>query len=357
MHDTLNNPDSLQTALFENKHLATCLLDKAGNILAFNHSFQKQLGNISSDPSVSPTIWKLNIWDQNYHYLNEAWKNLLNNGFSCFSQSLHVENGPFLYEILFVQINDGKEILVLFYPKLQDLDNRSDGKDLGNMASFISHELRAPVANLAYLLSIFDSENTEKEELDRFVKTLDKLNSQTLDIINEMAGVVNAKIELGQEASPSLMSMISTVLKRFEKEMLQTKARVIIDIQDHTDWLLPEGAFDMILGQVISNSLKFRKHNETPKIVITCSREKGDRIIEVEDNGLGFDYVENERRVFGLFQTFHDHPDSRGIGLFQAKKRLLSIGGAISLSSKKDVGTTVTLNFKQNELEEAPLYN
>ena len=340
---------SLCSVLFESKHSAFILLDTSGNVLESNKTFKSGIGITNSNSSVNEVLWDFHFWNKDLKKLERAWKEVNEEGKSSFSQELKVNEKFILYQVDMNLTQDG--VLVSF--------SQSSNKhrvDKEKLASLIFHDLRAPVSNVAYLLSIFHKQEIGGEELAEFIDTLKKSNNQTLKVVDRIADLMSADIKDSGELTLSLSGMIDSVLRQFKDEIASTNARIVVDIHDQEEWKLPVGAFQLILGQVISNSLRYAKSGQTPKIVITCSRKNRDRVITVSDNGQGFDIVENEHRLFGLFQTFHDHPDARGIGLFQVKNRLLSIGGEVSLDSQKGIGTTVTLNFKQNELEEAPLY-
>lgn len=345
---------SLRSVLFESKYSAFILLDTSGNVLESNRTFKSGMGMINSNSPVNEVLWDFPFWNKDLKKLKRAWKEVNEEGESSFSQELKVNEKFILYQVDMNLTQDG--ILVSF----SQSSNKSSSKhrvDKEKLASLIFHDLRAPVSNVAYLLSIFHKQEIGGSELAEFIDTLKKSNNQTLKVVDRIADLMSANIKDSGELTLSLRGMIDSVLRQFKDEIASTNARVVVDIHDQEEWKLPVGAFQMILGQVISNSLRYAKSGQTPKIVITCSRKNRDRVITVSDNGVGFDIVENEHRLFGLFQTFHDHPDARGIGLFQVKNRLLSIGGEVSLDSQKGIGTTVTLNFKQNELEEAPLYH
>lgn len=356
----MNTDNTLQKVLFESKHLALCLLDKKRNVLAVNSTFQNQFSLLEIDISEPISIRNLSFWGKNLVALDEAWEGMQEKGMATFEQHLYNGKELLAYEVELKKADGEGRVLMEFFQKREyykdSMEANDTGNELGEIANIISHDLRAPVSNIAYLLSIFDGRLVYKEELEKFIRALKESNEKTLEIVDKMGAVINARLKDKTHCKPSLQPMICTVLEKLEDEIAQANARVVVDIHDHSDWNIPQGAFEMIIKQVISNSLKYRKEEETPKIVITCSRKNGDRIVEVKDNGLGFDVAKNKHRLFGLFQTFHNRPDSRGIGLFQVKNRLLSIGGAISLNSQEGVGTTVTLNFKQNELEKAPLY-
>jgi sensor histidine kinase regulating citrate/malate metabolism len=70
--------------------------------------------------------------------------------------------------------------------------------------------------------------------------------------------------------------------------------------------------------------------------------------LEVEDNGLGIDLKRQGRKLFGMYKTFHDHPDSRGIGLFITKNQIEALGGKIEVESEEGIGTTFKVYLKSN---------
>jgi len=52
-------------------------------------------------------------------------------------------------------------------------------------------------------------------------------------------------------------------------------------------------------------------------------------------------------RIFGLNQRFHDHVDSKGVGLYLIYNQLKTLGGNITVTSEERVGTSFFVNFKR----------
>ena len=61
---------------------------------------------------------------------------------------------------------------------------------------------------------------------------------------------------------------------------------------------------------------------------------------------MGFDYEKVKDKVFGLYETFHNHPDSKGIGLYLVHSHVTAMGADIEVESKVNEGTTFTISFK-----------
>src|SRR5690606_22381447 len=104
---------------------------------------------------------------------------------------------------------------------------------------------------------------------------------------------------------------------------------------------------ESIFLNLISNAIKYAQPGVLPVISIS-SRLLGDvPQLVFSDNGLGFDMAEVKDKIFGFHQTFHDHFDSKGIGLYLVHNHLLSLGGQIELESQLNQGSTFTLSFKK----------
>lgn len=248
--------------------------------------------------------------------------------------------------LLLVEMNDVTELeknkTALSEIRLQ-LDKQEG--EFRKIARTISHDLRAPATNLSYLVSVLERSAHAIPDQDIMEGMKTSVNS-ILSSIADIATILNDRMAaMENHGSASLRMVIDESLEGFSEEIARKNARVTVDVYDHSEWNIPHGILKMALTQVVSNSLKYQKETVDPEIIITVFRQGGKRVIKVEDNGIGIDLKGQEQRLFGLFQTFHQHPEARGVGLFQVKNRLKSIGGDVLLESEVGIGTTVILNF------------
>lgn len=341
------------------------VLDKEGNILRANTAFTAFFGSINQDGK-RISLFEQPFWKGNISELQASF-DCLNKGVSGnFFQTLKGLQTSKCFEVE-VRSMDEDRILVEFKDceeleesKISEAKARLEASEqrrsVEELAAVISHDLRAPVANMAYLMSLFNKKDLSKEEFIPFIEALQASTHRTLEAIDGLGHKLNFDLkERGAENLP-IQLLIDSVLQQYKDEIEEANALVHISAKDCRMVNVHKGAFRMILGQLLSNSLKFRNPQQRLEVEIVCTLEGESCKVEVKDNGLGIDLTENGDRIFGLFQTFHNHPDARGIGLYQVKNRLRSIGGEIRLDSKKGLGTTVTLNFKANVLEEAPVH-
>lgn len=95
-----------------------------------------------------------------------------------------------------------------------------------------------------------------------------------------------------------------------------------------------------ILLNLISNGIKF-KREEKPRIHISASRQQGQWLFSVQDNGIGIEEQYTDR-IFAIFQRLHtveEYPGT-GIGLAICKKIVERHNGEIWVESTYGQGTT-----------------
>ena len=73
--------------------------------------------------------------------------------------------------------------------------------------------------------------------------------------------------------------------------------------------------------------------------------ENNQKVLSISDNGLGINLMKYGASLFGLYKTFHQHADARGLGLYITKNQIEAMGGKISIESEPNVGTTFTVHF------------
>ncbi|HMG93798.1 MAG TPA: ATP-binding protein, partial [Chryseolinea sp.] len=90
---------------------------------------------------------------------------------------------------------------------------------------------------------------------------------------------------------------------------------------------------------LLSNAIKFRSPERKLRVVATSRVIDGKVIIEVADNGLGFDTRLHKENMFKLYKRFHTHVEGRGIGLYLIKAQIEVLHGTIEVESELDHGS------------------
>ena len=94
----------------------------------------------------------------------------------------------------------------------------------------------------------------------------------------------------------------------------------------------------------LSNAIRYSHPNRNPIIIL--SFDKNMKSLSITDNGIGIDLKKNQEDLFGMYKTFNNNPDAKGLGLFLTKNQIDSMGGKVETKSELGIGTTFTVYFK-----------
>jgi signal transduction histidine kinase len=218
--------------------------------------------------------------------------------------------------------------------------------DLEQFAYIISHNLRAPVANILGAsgvlndaeLSLYDKEtiisgiSTSVLRLDEVVKDLNRI-LQVKGDINETKEIVHFST-LVEEIKFSVQNLVD----KYEIE-------IKYDFSAVDGFLTLRGYLYSIFYNLISNSIKYRRNDVPCQIEVKSRLVKNNLEITFSDNGMGIDLKKSGDLIFGLYKRFHSNAEGKGLGLFMVKTQVEALGGKISVQSLENVGTEFKIEF------------
>lgn len=224
-----------------------------------------------------------------------------------------------------------------------------NNKDLKQFSYITSHNLRAPLSNLTGLLNLIEDipiENSELKEILHGFKNSTNLLNET---VNDLTKVMIIK------DNPSTKKEVVVLKEVFEKIQSQLNFsshthQTILKVNFENAPLLEvnKSYIESILLNLLTNSIKYRSENKILEISISTHQAENQVIFIFTDNGIGIDLERNRDKVFGLYQRFHNYPDSKGLGLYLVKSQVEAMEGSISIESEVNKGTTFTITFKNN---------
>jgi ligand-binding sensor domain-containing protein/two-component sensor histidine kinase len=198
--------------------------------------------------------------------------------------------------------------------KLQAVRNRIAGDlhdDIGSTLSSIS------------MMSRMAKDNLQKDT-PAAAGILDKVVDRSqamLDAMNDIVWAINP-------VNDALSSMAAR-MREFASEVLEAKGieyEIIIseDMQDYKFSMSNRRDFFLIFKEAINN---LAKYSQCTKAIIRLSKENGKMLLEVTDNGIGFE----------------TGSQSQGNGLYNMRKRAETIKGLLKIDSTKGEGTKIIL--------------
>jgi len=220
--------------------------------------------------------------------------------------------------------------------------------DLKQFSYTTSHDLRSPVNNLLSLFSLLDLSKIEDSETLEYIELLNISTLNMKSTLNKYVDAlsweetINAQVEV-----LNLNDILNIVRTSINTLIINSNAKFEIDFSEVAELKFNSFYLQSIFLNLITNSIKYSKPEVDPIISISSRKVKNVNQLVFSDNGIGFDMDEAENKIFGLHQSFHNNPDSKGIGLYLVQNHLQSLGGKISVESIVNIGTTFTLTFKE----------
>ncbi|MFV8393774.1 PAS domain-containing protein [Flavobacterium sp. LB2P6] len=225
-----------------------------------------------------------------------------------------------------------------------------NNKDLKQFSYITSHNLRAPLSNLTGLLNLMEDipiDNQElKEILDGFNKSTHLLN----DTINDLVKVIIIKDNPSiQKEAVLIKEIFENVFSQLNFQIELYKPIIKLNFEQVSILNINKAYIESILLNLLTNAIKYKSENRKLKITITTHEIDDTVVLLFKDNGIGIDLERNRDKIFGLYQRFHNYPDSKGLGLYLVKSQVETMGGTIEIESEVNKGTMFTLIFKNKQ--------
>lgn len=220
---------------------------------------------------------------------------------------------------------------------------------LKNFTYIVSHNLRSHSANLLGLMHLVERtspEIFENEYIQKINLTTAKLD-ETLHQLNDVVSVFSSVEELKQI---NVHDIIKSLQDAFSNLLNESKVNLINKVDKSINVKASPAYLESVFTNLITNAVKYRDPQKNSYVKLWAESPNGMVNIQVEDNGLGIDLEKYGNKIFGMYKTFHNHKDSRGIGLFLTKNQVESMGGKIKVESEVGVGTTFKVILKNDEV-------
>ncbi|MBT8210246.1 MAG: PAS domain S-box protein [Eudoraea sp.] len=233
--------------------------------------------------------------------------------------------------------------------ELQDLISVTSvqNKQLINFAHIVSHNLRSHSANFSMLLEFLVDETDEKEK-ENLIKMLTEASDNLLETLENLNEVVAISTNVNLEKKPvNLGKKVSNVQQNLAAFLKKNNAQVLNEIPHNTLVKVVPAYLDSILMNFITNSVKYKSPDRDPVVELSVEHNQDYTVLKITDNGLGIDLDKYGEKLYGMYKTFHDKPDARGIGLYITKNQIEAMNGKIAVESEVGKGTTFNIYFNE----------
>ena len=203
----------------------------------------------------------------------------------------------------------------------------------------ITHELRIPLANIKNNLGMIEDGSTKDVAVSKeAIAGMEHMLNDLLDYF---------RLDNGKEAILAKPFTIKGLGTRLSSEFaaLADKKGIVLTVENSSDEIVL-GDKEKILRigrNLLSNALKF---TDTGSVALRINYVDETMLLSVHDTGTGMDGDE-QQHIFEAFRQLGNAAtkDGFGLGLSIVKNLVSMMNGKIELSSKKNVGSTFTVEI------------
>lgn len=338
---------SLTWSVFQNMDEAVIVVNKNKEIALFNIAAEK----LFQKPGGKVIGKNLNdISSANFAFLNELLAGA--NSDSVFEErAVEISGKP--YSIILSLTKNYDEsgvpqnyiIVIKDITSIKQLQEQSRRNEkltaMGELASGVAHEIRNPINVIGMvaqrLLKEFNPDENREEYLSITsllkdeVTRINKIITQFLQFAKPLS-VSNEEVKTGD--------FIEGIFRSFIGQANQKKINFRIDNSEDYAVNTDPDLLKQVLLNIVQNS--FDAVEENGEVSLNCRKTDRKIIIEVKDNGKGIP-EEVQSKIFDLY--FSTKKEGNGLGLSISQKIVNQLGGRLSFTSRRDEGTTFTIEL------------
>lgn len=224
-------------------------------------------------------------------------------------------------------------------------NQNKDNEILKNIAA-ISHELQTPINLINATAKLVSYKNKHNEEIRRYTRNIaNNCNKLTMILSNilDINMLTHHKFEI-----VNLRQFFDAVYYTVRPYMRSLNVQMKLEFKTEIEYAyFPPVTMERIILNLITNAAKYN-NKEKKTIRFRISDKDGNIIFSIKDNGIGI-APENIEKVTELFYRVDKSVSTGvGIGLSLVKEYVQNINGTLTIKSKLEKGTDVSVSIPCN---------
>jgi signal transduction histidine kinase len=232
--------------------------------------------------------------------------------------------------------------------------------ELRQFASFISHELRQPLASMRIWVELLGTTRKEvpEDRRQKYVKEITEAIRRMTEVLDtQLRFVQDTTSDAVSDEAVDLTELLRVLVASVEGELSRAGAAITVDGLATTQGDARQ--LRRLFRNLIENALTYRRPDVPLHVTIRGSVDEGDERraasyqIRVEDNGRGF-APELADEIFRMFRRAETTSTRAGVGLAVCRRIVEHHGGTIRAEGSPGSGATFVISLPMARCETRP---
>jgi two-component system phosphate regulon sensor histidine kinase PhoR len=328
----------------ENMKEGFILLNKDEKILSINSSGKRMTGNTNFKFTINKNIIELT-----------RNPSLLNNIKTAIQENKHIiydiEEGSHHYRYYFSPVTENNSLVLGLLILIEDITAQKNAEIMRReFSANVSHELKTPLTTMIGFAEIIkEGLVTDLGSIKKYCSMINKEGLRLISLIEDIMRLSRIEEGVGLESTMiDLNNLAYEVCELLQSKAYSRNIELSVDAENII-MAANKNYISELLYNLVDNGIKYNKN--PGKVSIKIYKINENIFIVVEDTGVGIP----KEHVDRIFERFYRVDKSRskdtggtGLGLSIVKHITEIYKGSITIDSKVNQGTVITVKFPVN---------
>lgn len=213
-------------------------------------------------------------------------------------------------------------------------------------AADASHELRTPVSIIKGACEYAEKYDETPEDRRETIAMIHRQADRMSDLISQLLSMI--RLEQGTELAHLECVELGGLLRSLCEEQCYDPQCLVLELQENVTVQADPALLTRLVRNLVENAFKYGKPNGT--VWISVSRDAGEILLEVRDDGIGIPADQQEK----IWKRFYQVDPARsgeggtGLGLSMVRQIAQVHGGYMTVESVPRIGSAFTLHLPES---------
>lgn len=357
----LREPGAGQQIIFEHARTAYVLVDTEFQVVTFNHRAASFTKAIFGKELIEDTY----AMDYFPEERKQPVKDMLTKAFSGIesgyeTEYVNDEGHAMWYDVKIYSTSTSEKtagaiiaVRDITEKKSMELQRESmtaeliqHNRNLEQFAYIVSHNLRAPLANIIGLAEVLSMPELSDDQTQDFINGITTSSRKLDEVIIDLDHILHFRnSDYEKKVEVNLDQLLENIQAVLRDVINASSIRILSDFNEVPCVYGIKSYMHSIFYNLVSNSIKYKQEDKELVIEIKSRKSKEGTELTFKDNGLGIDLNRAGDKIFGLYKRFHPDIEGKGMGLFMTKTQVEKLGGRISVESTPGEGATFKIQL------------